>query len=66
MPLIKSMTTGWENFLKVQRDERVMPENTVLRIIAPDSSILVQNAPKSLATGGAYSAPPDSVNRVLP
>ena len=34
--------------------------DTLLRIIAPDAILLVQNAPKSLATpaGGAYSDPP--------
>ena len=62
-----SLTVGWEDFLKIQRDERVILEHTVLGIIATEASILVQNAPKSLAAGaspqtplgGAYSAPPD-------
>ena len=53
-----SLTAGWEDFLKIQRDESVILEHTVLGINAPEASILVQNAPKSLA-GGAYSAPPD-------
>ena len=57
------MTAGWKNFLKIQRDERVIQEHTVLGIIAPDAHFLVQNAQKSLATpdpaGGAYSASPD-------
>ena len=57
--VIISLTAGWEDFLKIQRDERVILEHTVLGIIAPEASILVQNAPKSLAAGGAYSAPPD-------
>ena len=70
------MTAGWEDFLKIQRDERVILEHTVLGIIAPEASILVQNAPKSLAAGalpqtpaggsklplGAYSAPLDPLD----
>ena len=52
-----SLTAGWEDFLKIQHDERVILEHTVLGIIiAPEASILVQNAPKSLAAG----APPQT------
>ena len=54
--MIISLTAGWEDFLKIQRDERVILEHTVLGIIAPEASILVQNAPKSLAAG---APPPD-------
>ena len=56
---ILSLTAGWENFLKIQRDERVILENTVLGIIiiAPDASILVQNAPKLLVA----AAPPQTL-----
>ena len=53
--MIISSTAGYEDFLKIQRDVRVILEHTVLGIIAPEASILVQNAPKSLAAG----APPD-------
>ena len=46
--LRQSLTAGYEDFLKIQRDVRVILEHTVLGIIAPEASILVQNAPKSL------------------
>ena len=46
------MTAGWKNFLKIQRDERVIQEHTVLGITAPNAPILVHPA------GGAYNAPP--------
>ena len=53
-----SLTAGWEDFLKIQRDERVILEHTVLLgIIAPEASILVQNAPKSLAAGAPPQTP---------
>ena len=56
---MKSITADWKNFLKIQRDERVIQEHRVLGIVAPDALILVQNVPKLLAAGEAYSAPPD-------
>ena len=46
---MKSSTAGWEIFSKFLRDEHVIPEHTVLGIIAPEVSILFQNEPKSLA-----------------
>ena len=58
--------TFWKNFLKIQRDKRVIKEHKLFRNIAPDASILVQNSPKSLAAGappqtplGELTAPPD-------
>ena len=56
IPVIISLTAGWEDFLKIQRDERVILEHTVLGIIAPEACILVQKAPKSLAA----EAPPQT------
>ena len=50
------MTAGWKNFLKIHFDEPVIQEHTVLGSIAPDASILVQNAPESLAA----EAPPQT------
>ena len=44
----KILTASWE---KIQRDEHVILEHTVFGIIAPDSSILFQNSPNSLAAG---------------
>ena len=41
----------------IQLDERCIPEHTALGIIAPDASILVQNAPKSLAAGASSQTP---------
>ena len=41
----------------IQRHERVIPEHTTLRIIAPNAAILVQNAPKSLAAGAPPQTP---------
>ena len=55
IPVIISLTAGWEDFLKIQRDERLI--YTVLGIIAPETSILVQNAPKSLAAGAPPQTP---------
>ena len=52
-----SLTAGWEDFLKIQRDERVILEQTVLGIIAPEASISVRNAPKSLAAGAPPQTP---------
>ena len=51
------MTAGWKNFLKIQRDERVTQEHTVLGIIAPDAPIIAQNSPNSLAAGAPPQAP---------
>ena len=62
-----SLTAGWEDFLKIQRDERVIQEHTVLGIIctrsfhfSPECTKIVNgwgSAPDP--AGGAYSAPPD-------
>ena len=62
-----SLTAGWEDFLKIQRDERVILEHTVLGIIctrsfhfSPECTKIVSgwgSAPDP--AGGAYSAPPD-------
>ena len=53
MPLMKSMTAG----CKIQSDNRVIQEYTVLKIIAPRASTLVQNALKSLAAGALPQTP---------
>ena len=53
--------------LKIQSDERVIHEHTVLKIIAPDAPILVQKCTKIVVgwgstpdpAGGAYRAHPD-------
>ena len=62
-----SLTAGWEDFLKIQRDERVILEHTILGIIctrsfhfSPECTKIVSgwgSAPDP--AGGAYSAPPD-------
>ena len=52
-----SLTAGWEDFLKIQRDERVILEQTYSELFAPEASILVQNAPKSLAAGALPQTP---------
>ena len=67
IPVKISSTAGWEDFLKIQRDERVILEHTVLRIIctrsfhfSPECTKIVSgwgSAPNP--AGGAYSAPPD-------
>ena len=59
---MKSLTACWENYLKIQHDERVIAELTVL-IIAPDVFILVENAPKSLAAGAPPQNPLGSIQR---
>ena len=41
----------------IQRQECVIPEHTTVGNIAPDASILVQNAPKSLAVGAPPQTP---------
>ena len=43
--------------LKIQSDDRVIQEHTVLKIIAPGASTLVQNALKSLAAGALPQTP---------
>ena len=62
-----SLTAGWEDFLEIQRDERVILEHTALGIIctrsfhfSPECTKIVSgwgSAPDP--AGGAYSAPPD-------
>ena len=59
-----SLTAGWEDFLKIQRDERVMLEHTVLGIICTRSFHFSPECTKIVSgwadpAGGAYSAPPD-------
>ena len=49
--------------MKIQRDERVILEHTVLGISAPEASILVQNVPKSLAAGVPPQTPLGSLQR---
>ena len=51
---MKSMTTGWKSNLK---NASSMNEHTLLEIIAPDASISVQNATKSLAAGAPPQTP---------
>ena len=51
------MADWGSDFLKIQRDERIILEHTVLGIITPEASILVQNAPKSLAAGALPQTP---------
>ena len=46
----------WENLLKIQHDELVIQYS--LGIIAPDASISVQNAPKSLHGGWGSAQTP--------
>ena len=43
------MTAGWKNFLKIKRDDRHTYRNIHYSI--QNASILIQNAPKSLAAG---------------
>ena len=59
IPVKISLTAGWEDFLKIQRDDSNASYvlEHILGIIAPEASILVQNAPKSLAAGAPPQTP---------
>ena len=62
-----SLTAGWEDFLKIQRDERVILEHRLQysELFAPEASIFSPEYTKIVSgwgsapdpAGGAYSAP---------
>ena len=63
IPVKISLTAGWEDFLNIQRDERVILEHTVLRIICTRSFHFSLEGTKIVSGWGSAQTPLGSLQR---